>query len=60
MTDFATDFEKFMKDIASLLDGIYVADLTQTESRIVKMLVARNVLKISKEQGDPVVELQDK
>jgi hypothetical protein len=60
MTDFGTDFEKFMKDVASLLDGIYVSDLTQTESRIVKMLVARNVLKISKDQGDPVVELQDK
>lgn len=52
-----TDFEKLMYEIAKLLDGILVEDLTPTEHRIVKMLVKENVLTISKDD-DPLVEMK--
>lgn len=50
-----TDFEK---EVARLLNGILVEDLTPVENRIVRILVERRILKIEDNDGDPVVELR--
>jgi hypothetical protein len=49
-----TDFEK---EVARLLNGILVEDLTPVENKIVKMLVKQGVLKIEDNDGDPIVTL---
>lgn len=50
-----TDFEK---EVARLLNGIMVEDLTPAENKIVRMLVSQGVLKIEDNDGDPIVMLR--
>lgn len=45
----------FEQEVARLLDGILVEDLTPVENKIVKMLIERGILKIDNNDGDPVV-----
>lgn len=46
----------FEQEVARLLDGILVEDLTPIENRIVRMLVTQGVLTIADNDGDPIVE----
>jgi len=48
----------FEKEVARLLNGILVEDLTSVENKIVRMLVSQGVLKIEDNEGDPIVALR--
>lgn len=49
----------FEQEVARLLEGILVEDLTPVENKIVRMLVERGILKINNDD-DLIVELKNK
>jgi len=48
----------FEQEVARLLDGILVEDLTPVENKIVRMLVSQGILKIEDNDGDPIVAVK--
>lgn len=50
--------KNFQLEVARLLNGIMVEDLTPVEGRIVTMLVKDGVLKINDDNGDLVVMMR--